>query len=90
MQQQQGNGFVGGGIGLGGGLVGGYYLKKRVSLPLAEKMVGEINYSDWDKLSQADKSNLSNRKFKYKDNIALLIQAGLPITAALLGSTLTD
>lgn len=90
MQQQEGNGLIGGGIGLGAGALGGYYLKEPIALPLARKMAGEMENSEWDKLSQADKANRSNRFFRYKDNIALLVQAGLPLAAALIGSTLTD
>ena len=72
-QEQQGNGLIGGGIGLGlGGLASAYS-----AYPLSRMLEEKLPY-----------------KMQNKDKIVsaahLLYQLGLPITTALIGSTLTD
>lgn len=137
-QEQQGNGLVGGSIGLALGGVGGYYAAKPASQFLAAKFSGvqpkidmmpsddwirrevsQIPVEEWgyrtdtagnnrrnyeyeerarvkaDYENEVLKSVKANADWYHKKNslqksLALMVQLGLPITTALLGSTLTD
>ena len=72
-EQQQGNGLIGGGIGLGlGGLASAYS-----AYPFSRMVEDKLPYKMKD-------------KDKLVSSIHLLYQLGLPITTALIGSTLTD
>lgn len=73
MQQQQGSGLIGGGIGLGLGALTSAYTSYPVSRMLKEKLPYKMQNKD-----------------KIVSVAHLLYQLGLPITTALIGSTLTD
>ena len=97
-QDSQGNGLIGGGIGavLGGGLVAAKY-------DLPEEVIGGMAAKDlWgigktmaeveniDLVAYAKKYEVYKNIGKAMPAINMLYRLGAPITAALLGSTLTD
>ena len=110
-EQQQGNGLIGGGIGLVAGGLAGYRTSSPVSDLVAERLTDKDftkGYAVRDELfkrnpnaredifspERKEFSDLINnavvKRRNIRDSVAILTLLGLPITTALIGSTLTD
>lgn len=91
-QDNQGNGLIGGGIGavLGGGLVAAKYELPRdlIGRRMAKTMWNPKTYESEESIKQSFK--IYDKLGKSLPAINMLYRLGAPITAALIGSTLTD
>lgn len=105
MQQQEGNGLIGGGIGLAVGVPAALLANSAIPNYLGNQRKANIDYRNDEvvfesmgkrmpkesrKIHDENFSSAVSKDKKITQALSLLTLLGVPITTALLGSTLTD